>query len=259
MRDIFFMSGLPRSGSTLLMNLLAQHQDVFATPTSGLCQLLNGVKNGWHGITEHTADKNAGDSKNLHRVLKSILYSYHNTDKPIIVDKCRAWGANIELIEEITGKKAKIIAPVRDLAEIAASFECLYRKGSHTYPMIPNAMNTEQRVLHWTSGIGEIGSSYTVLRDVFQRGLGDRVCMIDYDYLTNNPENIMNVIWTFFGLNHPNHDFKNVINQTPEDDSIYQYVDLHKIRKSVEPIPKKAKDIIGENMVSLFDGYEFWK
>jgi sulfotransferase len=259
MTDMFFVSGLPRSGSTLLVNLLAQHPDVFTTPTSGLCELLHGVKNGWHNIVEHRADKNAGDPKNLHRVLNSIFDSYHDTDKPVVIDKCRAWGSSIELVEHITGKKAKIIAPVRDLAEIAASFESLYRKGSHTYPAPANARSTEQRVMHWSSDTGEIGSAYTVLRDAFQRGLGDRICLVEYDFLTENPEKTMDIIWNFLGIKAPKHDFSKVINKTPEDDTIYQYKDLHTIREKVEPNPSKANQIIGENLVKIFNGYEFWK
>ena len=37
---IFFQSSLPRSGSTLLQNILAQNPDFYATPTSGVLELL---------------------------------------------------------------------------------------------------------------------------------------------------------------------------------------------------------------------------
>ena len=59
MKEIFFVGGLPRSGSTLLMNLLAQNENVFCTPTSGLPNLLNNIKVSWSSILEHRADKNA--------------------------------------------------------------------------------------------------------------------------------------------------------------------------------------------------------
>jgi sulfotransferase len=262
MKDIFFIGGLPRSGSTLLMNLLAQNDKVFATPTSGLHQLLCGIKSSWNNIIEHRADKNAGHEDNLLRVLKSVLYSYHNTDKDIIFDKSRGWGHSIEMIEKITGKKVKIVAPVRDVSEVIASFESLYRKGSYKFdapgPM-PQSMNTEGRAMHWASMQGEVGSAYTILQDAFQRGLGDRYLLIDYDYFTHNPEHTMNTVWDFLEQPRFEHDFVNVESRTFEDDSVYNYVNLHKIKSKIIPSKAKANEILGEKVCNLFKGQEFWK
>ena len=43
-QKIFFQSSLPRSGSTLLQNILAQRDDMYATPTSGVLELLYGAR-----------------------------------------------------------------------------------------------------------------------------------------------------------------------------------------------------------------------
>ena len=40
MEQIFFQSSLPRAGSTLLQNILGQNPDFYATPTSGVLELL---------------------------------------------------------------------------------------------------------------------------------------------------------------------------------------------------------------------------
>ena len=259
MREIFFVSGLPRSGSTLLMNLLGQHPMVFSTPTSGCHNLLTGVKHGWGNIREHMADKKASSPESLTNVLKSILYSYHNTDKPIIVDKSRAWGNSIELIESLIGKKAKIIVPVRDICEILASFEQLYRKGSHVKPVMQHLNNTEARVEQWISPSGEVGEAYNTILDIFRRNLQDRLCLVDYDTLTTNPETTMKIIWKFLGIGSPEHDFNNVINITPEDDDVYGYLNLHKINSTVVPSEKKATTILGNDLVSKYQNLEFWK
>jgi sulfotransferase len=259
MKEIFYVSGLPRSGSTLLMNLLAQHPLVHATPTSGCCSLLNGVKLGWNSIIEHKADKNASSPQNLKNVLNSVLYNYHNTEKSVIIDKSRSWGANIEMVEYITGKKMKIIAPVRDISEILASFEVLHRNGSSIKSTMQNYQTTQSRVDHWASNIGEVGSAYNVLRDVFQRGLQDRLCIVEYDTLTNNPEFTMKQIWNFLGIGCVEHDFNNIQNVTPEDDDVYGYMNLHKIRQSIEPSIKKADGIIGKELQSKYENNEFWR
>ncbi len=40
MEKLFFQSSLPRAGSTMLQNILAQNPDVYATPTSGVLELI---------------------------------------------------------------------------------------------------------------------------------------------------------------------------------------------------------------------------
>lgn len=259
MRSIFYVSGLPRSGSTLLMSLLAQHPMVETTPTSGCHDLLFSTKNSWNSIIEHKADKAAGDSENLKRVMSSILYSYHDTDKPIVIDKSRAWVHSIEMIESITGKPAKIICPVRNMTDVLASFEKLYRKGSDIGIIHSQFQNTEERVNHWASNTGEVGSAYNRLRDVFTRGLQNRLCMVEYESLVNNPEYTMKEIWKYLEMGSPDHDFENVVNPNPEDDSFYGYVGLHDIRSKVESNICSAESIIGNNMVQKCSNSEFWR
>ena len=262
MKEIFFVGGLPRSGSTLLMNLLAQNENVFCTPTSGLPNLLNSIKVSWSNILEHRADKNASADENLKRILNTVFYNYHNTDKPFIFDKSRAWGHNIEMIEAITGKKVKIIAPVRDIKDVLASFESLYRKGSYKFPPqgpMPQCVTTQGRVQHWGSLEGEVGSAYAILKDAFLRGYGDRFLLIDYDYLTHNPKYVMDRVWEFLDIPKIEHDFNNIVNKTPEDDTVYNYVDLHTIKNSIIPSNSRANEILGEDICKTLKGYEFWK
>ena len=38
--NIFFQSSMPRSGSTLLQNIIGQNPDFYVTPTSGVLELL---------------------------------------------------------------------------------------------------------------------------------------------------------------------------------------------------------------------------
>ena len=46
-KRVYFLSGLPRSGSTLLANILAQHPEIYVTPTSGIVDMLVNVRNHW--------------------------------------------------------------------------------------------------------------------------------------------------------------------------------------------------------------------
>jgi len=52
---IHFISGLPRSGSTLLANLLAQNPRYHSTATSGILEILFQVRNNWDKVAEFRA------------------------------------------------------------------------------------------------------------------------------------------------------------------------------------------------------------
>lgn len=43
---------MPRSGSTLLANLLAQHPNHYVTPTSGIIELFMNVQRSWVDVLE---------------------------------------------------------------------------------------------------------------------------------------------------------------------------------------------------------------
>lgn len=262
MQNMFFVSGLPRSGSTLLMNILGQHPDVHTTPTSGCHEVLWTTRNNWNTFVEHKADTQASDSKNLQRVLSSILNSYHDTSKPIIFDKHRSWIHSIELLEFILQKNAKIIVPVRTITDILASFEKLYRKNAHIQNVpgeFLNSQSTEGRISHWASLNGEVGIAYNRLKDVLHRGYGNRLLLVEFEALTYNPQNTLNQIWEFLEIEPIVHDFNNVLQITHENDAVHGYLGLHDIRSQVLPVISNSNQILGEQLCSKFKNLEFWR
>jgi sulfotransferase len=75
MKKIYFLSGLPRSGSTVLAALLQQHPEMHTTATSGLLDMLVGTLEAWAGSLSQkssTKDK-AAQEKEIQRVLKATF------------------------------------------------------------------------------------------------------------------------------------------------------------------------------------------
>src|SRR5262245_36279277 len=93
-----FIAGLPRSGSTLLANILAQNPRFHATGTSGVLEVLFNVRNCWEGLGEFQAMPAEAGSAAKVRVLRGILESFHaDTDRPVVFDKSRSWLAYLEM------------------------------------------------------------------------------------------------------------------------------------------------------------------
>lgn len=259
-KTIHFISGLPRSGSTLLSNLMAQHPDCHTTTTSACHEVLFVIRNNWHNWLEHKSSKELSDDKNLQAVLHAALHAYHDTDNPVVIDKGRGWLSLLELAEFALGRQAKILVPVRSIAQIVASMEKLHRKAAHKRGEQGNyfdAQTTKGRADAIATKEGVLGLAYNRLQDAFQRGLGDRLHLVEFDALTGDPEATMGGVWDFLGMKAPKHDFRNVEQVHFEDDSVHG-LDLHTIRKEVRPVADDSQQILGE-LAQSYRGAEFWR
>jgi sulfotransferase len=261
-----FISGLPRSGSTLLCNILAQNPEAHVSKaTSGLHDVLFGVRNQWDRLTEHQAE--GIDSLKLKRVLQSVFHAYLDTGngKSIFVDKGRGWLSLIEMLEFILDKKCKIICPVRDLAEIFASFEKLWRnttaKTQWNFEQNDyfNSQTVEGRCEIWARKDQPVGLAYNRVKDALQRGYSDRIHFVEFNDLTSCPEKTFDEIYKFLNIANFKHDFDNVVQYTKEDDeNVHRIVGLHTIRPKVSPVPRSATETLGE-VAKKYRNLEVWR
>jgi sulfotransferase len=266
---MFFVSGLPRSGSTLLLNILGQNPKFHVTGTSGLIDLVQAVKT---RVWELPAMKAMGDGLIDQKVSQTVrglmegFYSDVPADK-IVIDKSRGWEGCLELLKEALGCEPLIICTVRDIREILASFEKLHRKTISSRPHPDEkatpfrAKTTEGRCanLLMVEG-GVVGVPITAIKDAVQRGWRKNMLFVDYENLTRNPSAALATLYDFLGEPKFQHDFDNVQQITKEDDLIHIYKGLHDIRPKVEMSNADWKTILPK---ALTDSYaaeaKFWQ
>lgn len=251
MRTIHFISGLPRSGSTLLCNLLAQNPNFQVAGTSGLVDMLVLVRNSWDQLPEFLAMPPADSEAAKLRVLRAMMGRYHPPHRPIVFDKSRSWLAFLEMAEAILGGQVKVIVPVRDIRAILASFEMLWRRCSatrqfpHERKEFLRFQSVEERCAYWMSAQGVVGIADRRLKDAIRRGYGNRLHLVPFENLTEAPEATMSYLYSFLGEPHFAHDFERVKNVTKENDLAYGIPGLHDVRESVEPSRTNWQAILG--------------
>ena len=126
-KNYFFISGLPRSGSTLLSNLLKQNPNFYADISSPVSHLL---QESIHIMNNSQSSVNI-DNQRRESVLKSIVTGYYNQiDKNVIFDTSRDWTSKTSLLKSLY-PYTKIICCVRDIVSILDSFERLYLKNPY--------------------------------------------------------------------------------------------------------------------------------
>ncbi|MCI5108706.1 MAG: sulfotransferase [Candidatus Pacebacteria bacterium] len=261
-KEYYFISGFPRSGSTLLANILAQNPRFHATATSGIMDIMFGVRNQWDKLIEFQASPN--DSAKL-RVLRGILDNYYaDIDKPVVFDKSRGWLSLLEMAEHVLGHKAKVLVPVRDLRDVLASFEKLWRKNSVDTQISQESdfyfqfQTVQGRSDVWMKQDQPVGLAYRRVTDAIQRGFRDRMFLVDFDDMTRDPEGTFKQIYQFLGEEPFEHDFNNVEQVTWENDALHGFKDLHKIKSKVEPMEPQWPKVLG-GFADKYKELNFWK
>lgn len=261
-KNYYFIAGLPRSGSTLLCNILAQNPRFYVEGTSGIMDIIFGIRNTWD---QHLEFKARPNEPAKHRVMRGILESfYSDIDTPVIFDKCRGWLSLLEMAESILGHKAKVLVPVRDMRDVLASFEKLWRIASETSQTGQESayyfkfQTVQGRCEVWLQGDQPVGLAYNRISDALVRGFSDRMHLVDFDDLTARPKETLSGIYKFLGETPFAHDFNNVKQVTSEDDSVHGFKNLHTIRSKVEPLPPQWPKILGP-FAEQYGKLNFWK
>lgn len=250
MDKIFFQSSLPRSGSSLLQNIMGQNPDFYVTPTSGVLELIYAARANYTSSPEFKAQDSELMKKAFLGFCKGGIESYFNsiTDKKYVIDKSRGWGVHYDLLNSFY-PEPKIICMVRDLRDIFASMEKNFRKNSHRDSGIVNhstlqGTTTEKRIDIWAQG-QPVGLAIERLYQIVRQGINSKILFVKFEDLTKDPETQINRVYDFLEVPRFKHDFSNIQQITVEDDDVYGIYGDHRIRQKVEPLPSQANEILG--------------
>ena len=260
---IFFQSSLPRVGSTVFQNLMNQDPRFYASPTSGMLELIFAAR---HNYTESPEFK-AQDAELMKNAFMSFckegIFGYYNaiTDKQFAIDKSRGHFAHYGFIDSFY-PNPKIICLVRSLPDIIASMEKMFRNSPHkSNPIVNHATmqgtTTPKRVDIWFSS-PPIGLAIERLNEAIRQGIDKKILFIKYEALCLRPEIEMKRVYDYLGLEPFKNDFDNIEQTTKEDDVVYGIAGLHDIRPSLEMKPSDAIQVLGKDVVDWINNQYRW-
>ena len=150
---------------------------------------------------------------------------YSETDKPIIVDKCRSWTipANLDMLFRYVDKQPKIIVLERDVDEIVTSFAKLRKANGWT-------KNPKEGLLD--EGSEPIMRSLAGVKAAKASGM-DCFLFLSYDDLVKDTEAVLNKIYEFCGWDEFTHNLTSIENLHPERDEVYGLIGQHDIRPTI--------------------------
>lgn len=263
-QNIFFNSSLPRSGSTLIQNILGTRDDIYVTPTDGTLELLFGARANYSESPEFKAQDAETMRKGFVKFCHDGLFGFYNaiTDKPYVISKSRGWGIHRPFLETFI-ENPKVICMVRDLRDVINSYEKMYRKNPERHDKIVNhaqmtGTTTPKRVDAWLAS-APIGMAIERLSEIIRQGYDSKILFVKYEDLCLHPENELYRIEEYLGIPHFKYDFDNIPQITQEDDSAYGIQGLHTIRQKVEPLVSDAKQVLGRDVANwIYDNFKWY-
>jgi len=265
MREVAFLSGLPRSGSTVLANILGMHPDIMATASSPLYNIVQTMKRTWSNDQffkaqlDHSFDLM---NEKARRATLAFIRSWSAADEEIglTIDKSRGWLHCIEWLRYIM-PDFKMIVTIRDLRDIYTSIEKRHRKTlmiDFADGMESNLVDVRANALFNDGGL--VGSP---LKAIYNIGdipdITKHLMIWRYEDFLENPQEVIRKTFNFLGVNQIDIDFDNIEQNTYESDSHYNMKFTHNIsRRVASPVgyaEAKISPRILSTIVSRFEWY----
>ncbi|MGH6986395.1 MAG: sulfotransferase family protein [Caulobacteraceae bacterium] len=254
---IHFISGLPRSGSTLLSAILRQNPRFHAMMTSPVGAI-------YMAMLGAVSRKNEAavfiDEAQKRELLTGVFSSYYQDigKAKVVFDTNRMWCSKMPHIAEHF-PKAKVIACVRHIPWIMDSIERLERKNIYDLSGIfgyEAGGTVYTRVNRLATSDGMVGYALDALREAFHGGWADRLILVTYESLTRDPAGTMKILYDFIGEKPFVHDFDNVQYSAEDFDAALGTPGLHTVRKKVEFVERRS--ILPPELFARFENDAFW-
>lgn len=256
--NIHFISGLPRSGSTLLAGILLQNPRFHAGMTSPVGSM-------YRALEESMSRKNEAavfiSDQQRENILRGIFSSYYDelARKEVIFDTNRIWCTKLPALSRLF-PDARVICCVRSISWIIDSIERLARQNAFELSGLfgfDASSTVYTRVNNLAKSSGLVGYALDALREASYGAESNRIMLLEYEDLCRNPEASMTRLYDFIGQPRFNHDFDNVEYEADNFDLQLGAKGLHTIRRKVEWIERPT--ILPPDLFQRFQNDAFWR
>ena len=257
MKKYHLITGLPRSGTTLLSTILKQNPKFEASISGPLARFVRSI------INESTAQGGYGTEcppEKTKTILKGIFDNYYSDpSKEVAFNTNRGWPLLLPTVKDMY-PTAKVLLCVRDIGWILDSFEVLQRKNPYIFTSMfspEEGINVYTRCETLLNPGRTLGFAYNSVKQGITSEFKKDIMIIDYINLASDPERMMKSIYKFIDEPYFDHSFDSVEASYDEFDEEVKLPGLHTTRKKVQYIPRET--IIPPDIWQRVQGMEVWK
>lgn len=251
-KKYYFLTGLPRSGNTLLGSILNQNKRISVTAQSPVSDILYGIESFKNNDFKF---KNFPDKKSVENVSKKIFENYYEDwNSDYIIDRS-CWGTpdNLELLKKYCPNEIKIIVLIRDLNEVLASF--IHWSELNPGNFLGEYKTKEEKCEFLMNPEGQIMKS---LHSIYNLHKNKIALFIKYDDLVNYTEEKISEIYKFLKIKKYSHDLKSIdnfkCNHIMYDDPILGN-NLHVVKKEISKSNYNYIDYVPSSITEKYKNY----
>jgi sulfotransferase len=256
-QTIHFISGLPRSGSTLLAALLKQNPRFHAHMSGPLGSIFDALLGAMSGRNEFSVFI---DDAQRARILRGIFTDFYaDTAKEVVFDTSRSWCSRLPALKTLL-PEAKVIVCVREIAWVIDSIERLIQKNAFQPSSIFN-FQTGGTVFTRANGVaapdGLVGHAYDAVKEAFYGEEAHRLLLVQYETLVSRPAEALAAIYAFIGEPGFSHTFENIQFDAVEFDARAGTPGLHSVHPDIRAPARQT--ILPPDLFRRFENLSFWR
>ena len=255
--NFHFISGLPRSGSTLLSAILRQNPRFHCGVTSPVASFFSAIVS-QVSVGSDWAPQGSTDQRRT--ILHGLFESYYAAHpQPVVFDTNRVWSSKLPALLDLY-PQAKVISCVRNVAWVMDSLERLYRanpyENTRLFANDAERSTVFSRVETLAQRTRLVGIAWAGLKEAFYSEQGHAMLVIDYDILAQRPKDVIQLVYSFLGEQPFEHDYDNIQYDTPDYDEGLGLIGLHKVRPKVGF--EKRQTVLPPDLFEQYSKLSFW-
>ncbi len=262
MQQLHYCLGLPRTASSLIMNILNENPRIFTTGTCCMPYLVDACQERSGIVSEFIAlDKDVLNKSYLNFLRQGMRGWFEAmTDKPIVFSKSRIWSEFFDHTFAID-PNSKYLVILRDLRDIICSFDSLAWK----YPVVDSKIKLEsfeKRMELYctdeTSNLGRPLHTLPHLMEVAQKNPNSFFICRHEDF-NHQPRETLQHVYQWLGEENFEHDFDNIPKSDYyEHDTVYRSLVNHKTGTKLKKLEPRWPKIMTEEQSRMVIDNNRW-
>ena len=268
MQQLHYCLGLPRTASTLIMNILNENPRIFTTGTCPIPYFLDACQHRSNEVSEFIAlDKDVLHKSYINFLRQGIKGWFEAmTDKPIVFSKSRVWSEWLPHTFAID-PNSKYLVILRDLRDVICSLDSLLWKypqvlyGNGENPFYQKSFETRMES-YCTDTMTLLGRPLQTLPHVIEvaQKNPNSFFLCKHEHFNEKPRETLQMIYQWLGEPHFEHDLDNIPEPDyKENDTTYRSLVYHKTGTKLKKLePRWPKIMTEEQSKTVIDNNRWY-